>query len=152
MNKVKLFVDETVAILNEKGWTDIDVSWLVEDELQSVFGIDKLIGSFVRVHNLGELPKEKVAENFATFKDFINSIKNEKFKEILEMRYDPRLYMDDKELIDVLCVRLEDRLHKDEKAVEAENAELVNFMNMFGALAKGQQRLHQYAKRKKVKK
>lgn len=153
MNKVKFFIDETNAIVTEKGWKDvIDLSWLSEENISGVFGIESIIGSFVKIFNLGELPVEKVKENFEILRGFIDDVKRENFKEILGMRYDPRLYMSDKELIGFLCDKLESKLNKNERAMMESN-ELSQFMDMLAAISNVQgPRLHQYAKRKKLKK
>jgi len=146
---VKLFIDETIAILNEKNW-EIDTQWLL-DELAQTPNVNKYISVFVRIHNLSpNLPFEKVKENFGIFRNFLRDVREEKFKELLGMRYDPRLYMSNDELVEHLASKLEDKLNKEESAEDT--TDLLPMMNLLSGLQPQKPRLHEYAKRKKLKK
>ena len=149
MNKTQLFIDESKAILTEKGW-EIDLGWLTADALNVPY-VDSFIAVFTRLCNeQAELTQESVSKLFEALKGFVEDVKVGKYKELLGMRYDPHLYMSDEEL---KCA-LSDALDKKLRGAlglpqEDENLDIESLMKLMSMMQ--YTRPHQYAKRKKTK-
>ena len=149
MDKTRLFIDESKAVIVEKGW-DVNLEWLTPEALHVPY-VDSFIATFTKLCNeQTELTQENASKLFDILKRFIDDIRVRKYKELLSMRYDPQLYMTDDELKFVLSDVLDKKLREAIGASQQEDdMGMEGLMKMFAAMQ--QPKLHQYAKKKKTK-
>ena len=150
MDKIRLFVDESKAIFAEKGWDVVSIDWLTADVLNVPFA-DSFISTFTRLCNdQPELSQETVCKLFDTLRTFVSDVKEGKFKELIGLRYDPRLYMTEDELRVTLSDILDKKLCESANIQKKEDDfDVESFMKLMSAMQ--QTKPHQFGKRKKVK-
>jgi len=143
MDKIKLFVEETKLHISNFG-IDFDMNELttLSEEVMlnkhiSMDGMVKLAIAFAKAIAIGEVTKEIFEHNLNSLKDFLNSLKENKLKEMFKSNIDPRLFMSEEEIEDKFCSLFSDSLLKTQEVKEKEATETENAISQFTSLFKG---------------
>ena len=135
MDKLKLFVDETRRLVNEE-IPEYDVSWLTVERLQGVPSTcaQLCINTFVKVNSAQECSPVMFQKNLEILRQFLEQMEQNRWGDILQLKMDPRLYMNEEELAERVAAKLFEALDKPASVLEEESPDMEQLARLFAHL------------------